>query len=137
MRMPLQTHPIITFTVPLAAAPPLAGCKRGASGKLFAMKVMNKRRIKIRQSEDLCWNERRILEALGSPFVVSYARLDTGFVSIKLAIAFRIVNCLSARNRCGVFSRCLVFGHLVLTCRNVCPLSINGCLCSGGRCRAS
>eukprot|EP00904_Undaria_pinnatifida_P005396 jgi/Undpi1/1987/HiC_scaffold_12.g05374.m1 len=47
------------------------GCKRGASGKLFAMKVMNKRRIKIRQSEDLCWNERRILEALGSPFVVS------------------------------------------------------------------
>lgn len=48
-----------------------AGCKRGASGKLFAMKVMNKRRIKIRQSEDLCWNERRILEALGSPFVVS------------------------------------------------------------------
>ena len=50
----------------------LAGCKRGSSGKLFAMKVMNKRRIKIRQSEDLCWNERRILEALGSPFVVSY-----------------------------------------------------------------
>ncbi|CAN0037537.1 unnamed protein product, partial [Sphacelaria rigidula] len=49
------------------------GCKRGASGKLFAMKVMNKRRIKIRQSEDLCWNERRILEALGSPFVVSHA----------------------------------------------------------------
>lgn len=48
-----------------------AGCKRGSSGKLFAMKVMNKRRIKIRQSEDLCWNERRILEALGSPFVVS------------------------------------------------------------------
>ncbi|CAN0161019.1 unnamed protein product, partial [Hapterophycus canaliculatus] len=47
------------------------GCKRGSSGKLFAMKVMNKRRIKIRQSEDLCWNERRILEALGSPFVVS------------------------------------------------------------------
>lgn len=51
----------------------LQGCKRGASGKLFAMKVMNKRRIKIRQSEDLCWNERRILEALGSPFVVSHA----------------------------------------------------------------
>ncbi len=37
------------------------------------MKVMNKRRIKIRQAEDLCWNERRILEALGSPFVVSGA----------------------------------------------------------------
>ncbi|CAM9523099.1 unnamed protein product [Discosporangium mesarthrocarpum] len=47
------------------------GCKRGASGKLFAMKVMNKRRIKIRQSEDLCWNERRILQAIHSPFVVS------------------------------------------------------------------
>ncbi|CAM9134526.1 unnamed protein product [Choristocarpus tenellus] len=47
------------------------GCKRGASGKLFAMKVMNKRRIKIRQSDDLCWNERRILQAIRSPFVVS------------------------------------------------------------------
>lgn len=47
---------------------------------------MNKRRIKIRQSEDLCWNERRILEALGSPFVVSYITSITGiiFVSVHL-----------------------------------------------------
>ena len=62
---------------------PMSGCKRGASGKLFAMKVMNKRRIKIRQSEDLCWNERRILEALGSPFVVSLC-----FVNIQRLCCF-------------------------------------------------
>lgn len=52
------------------------------------MKVMNKRRIKIRQSEDLCWNERRILEALGSPFVVSHARLLLGFVSTCHSLAY-------------------------------------------------
>lgn len=61
-----------------------AGCKRGASGKLFAMKVMNKRRIKIRQSEDLCWNERRILEALGSPFVVSCNIMPVSFREARL-----------------------------------------------------
>lgn len=34
------------------------------------MKVMNKRRVKAHQSEKLCWNERRILSLVESPFVV-------------------------------------------------------------------
>lgn len=34
------------------------------------MKVMNKRRVKAHQSEKLCWNERRILSLVDSPFVV-------------------------------------------------------------------
>lgn len=53
------------------------------------MKVMNKRRIKIRQSEDLCWNERRILEALGSPFVVSYTKHKRLGASDGQTITFR------------------------------------------------
>jgi hypothetical protein len=32
---------------------------------------MSRRRIKAKKSEDLCWNERRILEHVSSPFVVS------------------------------------------------------------------
>ena len=32
--------------------------------------VMNKRRVKAHQSEKLCWNERRILSLVDSPFVV-------------------------------------------------------------------
>lgn len=34
------------------------------------MKVMNKRRVKAHQSEKLCWNERKILSLVDSPFVV-------------------------------------------------------------------
>lgn len=47
------------------------GCKRATSGKLYAMKVMSRARIKSQHSEDLCWNERRLLEQVSSPFVVS------------------------------------------------------------------
>lgn len=32
--------------------------------------VMNKRRVKAHQSEKLCWNERKILSLVDSPFVV-------------------------------------------------------------------
>lgn len=46
------------------------GCKRGNSGKLFAMKMMNKKRIKARNAETLCLNERNILVQIDSPFVV-------------------------------------------------------------------
>ena len=45
-------------------------CKRAASGKLFAMKQMNKRRVKMKKAESLCLNERNILAAIDSPYVV-------------------------------------------------------------------
>jgi hypothetical protein len=38
------------------------------------MKVMNKRRVKAHQSEKLCWNERKILSLVDSPFVVGRVR---------------------------------------------------------------
>lgn len=49
----------------------VTACKKGASGKLYAMKVMNKRRIKIKKSEQLALNEREVLAAVESPFVVN------------------------------------------------------------------
>lgn len=52
----------------------VAGCKRCQTGKLYAMKVMNKRRVKAHQSEKLCWNERKILSLVDSPFVVRQTR---------------------------------------------------------------
>lgn len=58
-------HPSIRHSSPHAP-----GCKRCQTGKLYAMKVMNKRRVKAHQSEKLCWNERRILSLVDSPFVV-------------------------------------------------------------------
>jgi serine/threonine protein kinase len=49
----------------------VVACKKGTSGKLYAMKVMNKRRIKMKKSESLCLNERKALEAVTSKFVVN------------------------------------------------------------------
>mmetsp|Transcript_2002 Transcript_2002/g.2846 ORF Transcript_2002/g.2846 Transcript_2002/m.2846 type:complete len:547 (+) Transcript_2002:165-1805(+) len=49
----------------------VTACKKGTSGKLYAMKVMNKKRIKIKKSEQLTLNERQSLAAVESPFVVN------------------------------------------------------------------
>jgi len=51
------------------------GCKHTTTGKLYAMKVMNKRRVKIKKSEELCRNERKVLMLVNSPFItnLSYA----------------------------------------------------------------
>lgn len=49
----------------------VTACKKGTSGKLYAMKVMNKRRIKTKKSELLAINEQRALAAVESPFVVN------------------------------------------------------------------
>jgi beta-adrenergic-receptor kinase len=48
-----------------------SACKRGTSGKLYAMKVMNKRRLKMKKSEQLALNERRVLAEVESPFIVN------------------------------------------------------------------
>mmetsp|Transcript_24922 Transcript_24922/g.68702 ORF Transcript_24922/g.68702 Transcript_24922/m.68702 type:complete len:669 (-) Transcript_24922:115-2121(-) len=49
----------------------VTACKKGTSGKLYAMKVMNKKRIKIKKSESSALNERKALAAVESPFVVN------------------------------------------------------------------
>jgi beta-adrenergic-receptor kinase len=46
------------------------GCKKATTGKLYAMKVMNKKRVKLKKSDGLCRNERLTLELIDSPFVV-------------------------------------------------------------------
>lgn len=46
------------------------GCKKCQSGQLYAMKVLDRRRIKLKKSETLCMNERNILTMIDSKFVV-------------------------------------------------------------------
>jgi beta-adrenergic-receptor kinase len=48
----------------------VSGCKKATTGKLYAMKVMNKKRVKHKKSEKLCKDERMALESIDSPFVV-------------------------------------------------------------------
>jgi beta-adrenergic-receptor kinase len=46
-------------------------CKKGTTGALYAMKIMNKKRIKHKKSVQFALNERACLAAVDSPFVVS------------------------------------------------------------------
>eukprot|EP00596_Hydrurales_sp_CCMP1899_P010160 CAMPEP_0119055114 /NCGR_PEP_ID=MMETSP1177-20130426/75519_1 /TAXON_ID=2985 /ORGANISM="Ochromonas sp, Strain CCMP1899" /LENGTH=607 /DNA_ID=CAMNT_0007035569 /DNA_START=227 /DNA_END=2047 /DNA_ORIENTATION=+ len=45
-------------------------CKRCTTGKLYAMKMLNKKRIKMKKAEALCLQERNILAIIHSPYVV-------------------------------------------------------------------
>jgi len=46
-------------------------CKKGTSGKLYAMKAMHKKRVKLKKAEKLILNERLVLASVDSPFVVN------------------------------------------------------------------
>jgi beta-adrenergic-receptor kinase len=46
------------------------GCKHSYTGKLYAMKVMERRRIKSMRAETLCLAERQTMVMLDSPFIV-------------------------------------------------------------------
>jgi len=48
----------------------VSGCKHKASGRLYAMKAMDRKRVKLRHSWELCLNERHALQRVLSPFVV-------------------------------------------------------------------
>jgi len=45
-------------------------CKRCTTGKLYAMKMLSKKRVKMKRAEALCINERSILANIQSPYVV-------------------------------------------------------------------
>ena len=48
----------------------VSGCKRCQSGKLYALKVLDRKRVKTKKSESLALNERNILASVDSKFVV-------------------------------------------------------------------
>lgn len=83
------------------------GCKKCTTGKLYAMKIMNKKRVKMKKSEELCLNERRILAMVESPFVVC-VRFVFGSLT-RMATHFLISNSFFASFHC---SRCIDAGLL-------------------------
>ncbi|KAJ8312861.1 hypothetical protein KUTeg_010234 [Tegillarca granosa] len=46
------------------------GCRKADTGKMYAMKCLDKKRIKMKQGETLALNERIMLSLEGSPFIV-------------------------------------------------------------------
>ena len=61
---------------------------REDTGKIYAMKTMNKHRVKKEEAEDLCLSERAILGIIDSPFVLSvkYAFQNNDELSLVLDI---------------------------------------------------
>ena len=45
-------------------------CKHVYTGKLYAMKMLNRKRVKMKKAEKLCLNERNIMASVNSPFIV-------------------------------------------------------------------
>jgi tRNA A-37 threonylcarbamoyl transferase component Bud32 len=60
--------------------------KRCTTGKMYALKIMDKRRVKAKQSEDLCLHERKILAQVDSPFIccLKYAFTTTNELCLIL-----------------------------------------------------
>ncbi|XP_078492523.1 G protein-coupled receptor kinase 3 isoform X1 [Ciona intestinalis] len=66
------------------------GCRKADTGTMYAMKCLDKKRIKLKQGESLSLNERKMLQMVDSPFIVciSYA-----FQSIdKLCFVLDLMN---------------------------------------------
>ena len=51
----------------------VCACQVRASGKMYALKKLEKKRVKKRHAETLSLNEKQILQKVNSPFVVSLA----------------------------------------------------------------
>ena len=82
------------------------GCKRCQSGKLYAMKVMDRRRIKLKKAETLCINERNILAMIDSKFVVCLKYAFTTPTELYLILDLMIGGDLGFHlHRKGRFSR--------------------------------
>lgn len=48
----------------------VCACLHNCTGAMYAMKTMDRKRVKMRKAMDLCWNERNIMGGLDSPFLV-------------------------------------------------------------------
>ena len=92
-------------------------CKKGTSGKLYAMKVMNKKRIKIKKAEKLTLNEQKCLADVDSPFVVklSYSFQSTTdvFLILDLMTGGDLSFHLSLKGHFPI-SECLYYGARIM-----------------------
>lgn len=63
---------------PRLLAPQVCACQVRATGKMYACKRLEKKRIKKRKGESMALNEKQILEKVNSQFVVSVQGRVTG-----------------------------------------------------------
>ena len=65
-------------------------CKKATTGKLYAMKMMSKKRIKLKKAEKMCLMEREIMTNINSPYVVclkySFSTVNDLYLVLDLMI---------------------------------------------------
>lgn len=60
--------------------PQVCACQVRATGKMYACKKLEKKRIKKRKGESMALNEKQILEKVNSRFVVSFLSCPPHFL---------------------------------------------------------
>lgn len=78
----LATEALGQAPVSLTPVPPrtqVCACQVRATGKMYACKRLEKKRIKKRKGESMALNEKQILEKVNSPFVVSVRGRGSGW----------------------------------------------------------
>ena len=78
-------------------------CKRCTTGKLYAMKMLNKKRIKMKKAEALCLQERNIMALISSSYVVclkyAFSTKDDLYLILDLMVGGDLGFHLSKRGR--------------------------------------
>ena len=81
-------------------------CKRCTTGKLYAMKMLNKKRIKMKKAEALCLQERNIMALVSSSYVVclkyAFSTKDDLYLILDLMVGGDLGFHLSKRGRFSV-----------------------------------
>lgn len=70
-------------------------CQSKTTGKMYALKKLEKKRVKRRHGEKLALNEKQVLERLSSRFVVSYHSFTYVLINLLLLTTGKSSICLS------------------------------------------
>lgn len=75
----------------------MCACQVRATGKMYACKKLEKKRIKKRKGESMALNEKQILEKVNSRFVVSLTEQSNTFCRLLLRAPARLSRFTVAR----------------------------------------
>ena len=99
------------------------GCMRKSTRQLYAIKTMDRRRVKLKRANDLCWNERVILGRLNSPFIVSlkyaFVTKQELFLVMDLMLGGDLGFWLSKKKRFNREETCYHAGRIYLALRHM------------------
>lgn len=76
----------------------VCACQVRATGKMYACKKLEKKRVKKRKGEAMALNEKRILEKVNSSFVVSTTFFLFNFIQLNCACWVCVCVCVKTRS---------------------------------------